>query len=814
MPDRKIPVVITEEMVQRQVDIENESMTRAIARSRNAVKEALESGRASELPAVSRLIAAAFGTVSTEIERIKAEKVAGRGGKFRGFLRKLPTDLLATSALITCLDRVASLKSTQMTYQSIASQLGRQVQAEILRKNLTVVAPAYMNRVDEYLQQHRTKSPSHILRTYRASAEAVGLADEPWVNTQCISVGTLLLSAVYETGLFTWESGPNQLKYLNPAPELERVLTDVMQNAHAMVTHPPMIIPPVPHTTMWDGGYVTDLNLHRPTYKNKSITNAERRRVASAFEKAEGLKQALNTAQSVPYRINHTVLDTVLAARAQGLGIGMPSTHATPKPEWYLTGIPKEKYSEKELEEFEEWKLQARNWYGAERIRISKLRAFAISLQQATEYKEEPALYFPTCVDWRYRIYFKSALNPQGSDLQKALIEFGHGKALGERGLFWLKVHVATTFGYDKKLPQLRAEWVDLHWEQILNVVNNPLNSQEILDADSPWCFYAACIDLVAAVQSGNPSTYVSRIPVAMDATNSGGQHFSAMLRDPIGGALTNLFWTGDDEKADMYMEVKRRTDIKVAQATDDVLQQHYWMVNPITRAMTKRPAMTYFYSATLRSCADYIMLGAMDEGYEATPEMTMTKYAAWLAPRMRDSIGDAMPSAATAMEFLQDVSRRVPLENHLEWLTPLGGLVLNRYATVNEMRIHIHSMGINQVVGYNKDYQFNNRRKATAGVAPNAVHSQDATHLGMLINAADCAILPIHDSVATHASDVDAMHTTIRREFIRLYTEQDFLEVIKGAAVKAGADVSDLVTPSKGDLDLESIAHSPFFFC
>lgn len=801
-------------MVQRQVDIENESMTRAIARSRNAVKEALEAGRASELPAVSRLVAAAFGTVSTSIDKIKAEKVAGRGGKYRAFIRKIPTDVLATLALVTCLDRVAALKSSQMTYQSIASQLGRQVQAEILRKNLMVVAPAYMNRVDEYLQQHRTKSPSHILRTYRASAGAVGLSDEPWINSQCILVGTLLLSAVYDTGLFTWEFGPQQLKYLNPAPELERVLTDVLSNAHAMVTHPPMVIPPVPHTTMWDGGYVTDLNLHRPTYKNKSITNAERRRVAAAFEKADGLKAALNNAQNVPYRVNETVLETVLAARAQGLSIGMPSTHATPKPEWHLNGISKDHYSEQEMEEFEEWKLKARNWYSSERIRISKLRAFAISLQQAVEYKSEPALYFPTCVDWRYRIYFKSALNPQGSDLQKALLEFGRGRALGERGLFWLKVHVATCYGYDKKLPELRAAWVDLHWEQILNVVNNPLISQEITDADSPWCFYAACLDLVAAVQSGNPSEYVSHIAVAMDATNSGGQHFSAMLRDPVGGALTNLFWTGSDEKADMYMEVKRRTDLKVAEPTEDTLQQHYWTENPITRAMTKRPAMTYFYSATLRSCADYIMLGAADEGYEPTAEMTMTKYSTWLAPRMRDSISEAMPSAAAAMQYLQDVSRRVPLENHVEWLTPLGGLVLNRYATVKETRVNVLSMGLAKVVAYNKEYGLNNRRKATAGIAPNAVHSQDATHLGMVLMNSGCDILPIHDSVGTHAADVDKMQASIRQEFVNLYTQYDFLGTIKEAAEQAGADTSDITMPAMGSLDLQRVLHSVFFFC
>lgn len=813
MPVRKIPVVVTEEMVQRQIALEKEAMTRAIARSRSVVKDALDSGRASELSPVSRLINAAFGTVSSSIDAIKAEKQAGVGGKYRKFLKAIQTDVLATIALVGCFNKVSALKNSSLTFQSVASSLGRIVQTEILRKNLDVVAPAYMCRVDEYLREHRTKSPSHIMRTYRASAEAVGLANEPWENSVCIAVGALLLRAVFDTGLFKWVDGPQQMQYLTPTDELNKVLVDVLDNAQAMIVFPPMLIPPVAHNTMYSGGYLTELNQHRKTYKNRSVRNSELRRVAAAFEQATALQEALNKTQNVPYRINHTVLDTVLAARAQGLGIGMPSTYSPPKPEWYLSGIAKERYSESEMEEFDEWKLKARNWYTQERIRISQLRAFSISIQQANEYREEPALYFPTCVDWRYRIYFKSGMSPQGSDLQKALLEFGRGKALGPDGLFWLKVHVATCFGYDKKLFKLRAEWVDLHWQQILNVVENPLTCTEINEADSPWCFYAACCDLVAAVNSGNPAEYISHIPVAMDATNSGGQHFSAMLRDPIGGKLTNLFWDGSDEKADMYMEVKRRTESKVKAEANDVLQKHYWSVNPITRAMTKRPAMTYFYSATLRSCADYIMLGAAAEGYEPTPEMTMTKYSTWLAPRMRDSIAEAMPSAAAGMRYMQELCRLVPTDKHLEWLTPLGGLVLNRYTTSQEHRVVIRSMGLNRVVAFNQDYSVNNRRKATSGIAPNGVHSQDGTHLGMLINAADCDILPIHDSVATHAADVSKMHKAIRSEFVRLYTEYDFLETVRQAAESAGADTSKVDRPELGTLDLSTVNESPFFF-
>lgn len=807
---------ITESLVTRQLEIEQKARTRAIDRSRKAVKDALEGGRASELLPVQRLISAAFSTVTDSIEAVKADKTRGVGGKYRKHLRLISTDVLATGALVYVLDNLCAESMARSSAQALMAGLGRLVQAEILNRNLEVQAPAYINRVHEYMKEKNTRSQSHIMRTLRASADAVKLAHEPWSNSECIAVGKLVMNAVYDTGLFTWVSSSNQMNYLTPSAELEKVLTDVITHSHMLMIAPPMIIPPQDHTTLFDGGYLTDID-RRGTYKNRHITNKQKREVAEAFAKADKLKAAMNKAQNVPYQVNKTVLATVQAARAQGIGIGMPSTRQAPKPEWRLDGVPREQYDARELEDFNEWKILMREWYGTERKRVSRLRGTATTLELCEEYKDEPAMYFPTCVDWRYRLYFKSALNPQGSDLQKALLQLGRGKPLGERGLFWLKVNVATTFGYDKALFQERANWVDLHYAELERVADEPFESSSFAKADSPWCFYAACVELVNAVRSGNPSEYVSRCAVAMDATNSGGQHFSAILRDEVGGRLTNLFWNGNDVKADLYMDVKQRTDSKVIikqRDEDTAVQATYWRENEITRSMTKRPAMTFFYAATTRSCSEYITLGARDEGYEPLEDFSLPKLSGFLAPLMRESIEEAMPAAARAMKFAQKVCRTIPLENHLQWETPLGGLVINRYTTTEETRIAIRSMGLSLVVAYNRDYTLNNRRKAASGIAPNFVHSLDSTHLLKVILAANCDIVPIHDSLATHACDVDHMHEVIRGEFYNMYIDYEPLEVLRAAAEKAGGDTSEIPSPEMGTLNLELVKDSPFFFC
>lgn len=807
---------ITEVLVQRQLEIENKARTRAIDRSRKAVRDALDGGRASELLPVQRLISAAFSSVTDSIEATKNDKSRGIGGKYRKLLRLVDTDVLATASLVYVLDCICAEKMAQFSAQALMAGLGRIVQAEILHRNLQVVAPAYINRVHEYMKEKATRSLSHIMRTFRASADAVKLAHEPWSNTECIAVGKLLMRSVYDTGLFKWVGSSNQMNYLTPSESLEKVLTDVVTHSDMLMIAPPMIVPPQEHTTLFDGGYMTDID-RRGTYKNRHITNKQRRAVAESFIKADKLKAALNKAQNVGYKVNRPVLEYVQAARAQGIGIGMPSTRQAPKPEWRLDGVPREQYDARELDDFNQWKTVMRDWYSVERKRISRLRGTATTLEICEEFKDEAALYFPTCVDWRYRLYFKSALNPQGSDLQKALLVLSEGRPLGERGLFWLKVNVATCFGYDKPLFTKRAEWVDLHFAEVERTADAPFESEAFRNADSPWCFLAACIELVQAVRSGNPAEFVSHLSVAMDATNSGGQHFSAILRDPVGGKLTNLFWNGNDTKADLYMDVKQRTNNKVTIAqrdADTIVQANYWKENEITRAMTKRPAMTFFYSATVRSCSEYILLGALDEGYEPTEDFSMMKLSGFLAPLMRQSIEDAMPAAARAMKCAQQLCRTIPLENHLQWHTPLGGLVINRYSTTTEKRVDIRSMGLTKVVAYNRDYELNNRRKAASGIAPNFVHSLDSTHLMMVINSADCAIVPIHDSLATHACDVDHMQRVIRQCFYDLYNEHDPLQVLREAAEAAGGDCSEVVMPEHGNLDLKQVLDSEFFFC
>jgi DNA-directed RNA polymerase, mitochondrial len=63
-----------------------------------------------------------------------------------------------------------------------------------------------------------------------------------------------------------------------------------------------------------------------------------------------------------------------------------------------------------------------------------------------------------------------------GSDLCRALLLFDEEKALGDQGLYWMKVHLSNLFGNNKISHDDRVAFVDSNMEKILDSVADPLH--------------------------------------------------------------------------------------------------------------------------------------------------------------------------------------------------------------------------------------------------------------------------------------------------------------------------------------------------
>lgn len=73
-------------------------------------------------------------------------------------------------------------------------------------------------------------------------------------------------------------------------------------------------------------------------------------------------------------------------------------------------------------------------------------------------------------------------------------------------------------------------------------------------------------------------------------------------------------------------------------------------------------------------------------------------------------------------------------------------------------------------------------KRKQVQAIIPNIIHSLDASHLINIINTAINLnfnkIITIHDCFGTHPNNLDKLLNLVKKEFILLYTDSNFLNL------------------------------------
>lgn len=804
----------------RQLEIEADYSTAALVAGQRSVIQAFEQGRASDLGQGTIMLAKAFEYAHAAFEAYlnPVKKTGGVGGKYRALLKIGDSEAIVMAGLREIINRCASVE--QVTMQGMLKYIGRIVESEAMLACMTQVSPEYTDRTVQYLDSVGTKSVSHRYRTFTKGASKLKLDWQAWTQDELVGVARVLCTILYEsTGLFKWMPNPMGAYILEPSDELSKHFNEVQSSARAIVKYPPMLVKPLDWVDQWTGGYLTDwFRGHAPMCGIRYIKPQHRSWILEglASDNASIVREAMNKSQSVAYRVNTDVLSILRKATAMRVGIlGLPSFQETPKPNFpFQEGWVKENATEDDLDLFGIWKSRMARWYTDEVKRKGKHMGILGRIQELVKYADESELYFPTFIDWRGRLYFRSNLNPQSSDAVKGCIEFAEGKVLGERGLFWLKVHVANSCGYDKHTPEIKAKWCDDNWSMISDFINNPLDV-DAPEPDTAFTLLQSGLALQEALSLPEPTAYICHVPVAMDATCSGLQHLSALTRDPVGALYTNLINNNDDQKSDIYMQVGKTATDNLHQyiSDEDRLITAFWELNPITRNMAKKPVMTHVYSATLLNAIQEVAIGLSESGAKpiTSPDGTvlysLSKLSVCVGKSLKAAVVATVPMADNFMRYLQKVVRADKAQC-LRWVNPVGVPVVNWAEGTVIKRVNIRSMGVEKIVFKQSDGKYNTRIAANS-IVPNFVHSNDGGHLCMTVAAFDGDILPIHDSFATHPSEVDGMHAELRTQFIKLYTEFSIESMLEFNDV----DLEELPIPSVGLLDLNVIHDTPFMF-
>jgi DNA-directed RNA polymerase len=88
---------------------------------------------------------------------------------------------------------------------------------------------------------------------------------------------------------------------------------------------------------------------------------------------------------------------------------------------------------------------------------------------------------------------------------------------------------------------------------------------------DDPFQGLATCHEIINAIDSGNPETYMCGLPVHMDGSCNGLQHYAALGRDKVGGTAVNL--CSYDEPQDVYIGVMEEVIRRVAEESERDLE-------------------------------------------------------------------------------------------------------------------------------------------------------------------------------------------------------------------------------------------------
>ena len=632
-----------------------------------------------------------------------------------------------------------------------------------------------------------------------------------------VHLGTILTELMIDsTGLFeayTRGSGKSMSKLIKPTPKAQEWLTEAYElSLMAEPFNLPMLIPPFDWTNLKDGGYLLQ-NLHPATLVRANIGGEGFKRLEQAD--LTKVMSAVNHIQKTPWRINQRVHDVWRSLLGSGLA-GCSTSTAVVVPEAIPNGLPG--YEDRKAERRICFEAISQN-NSSRMSEIQKMRLADIMI-------EHSEFYYPHNCDFRSRIYPMcgiGSINPQGDDSGKALLEFADGKPLGDDGLQWLYIHTQNTLGNDKVSLQDRIDATAANLSVYQGYATNPMVCTGWMVADKPFGFLACCLELLDISQIPDPSTYESHIPVALDGSCSGLQHFAGLMLDQGLAKAVNVISTGG-KPMDIYQMVV--DNVNNLLLTLDTPEAMYWR-GKVHRNLIKQNVMTLPYSVTAsgmrNQIADACKKLVYRKGDQEYAIGATAGYAGYLVELVMQSITQVSSGAFMAMNWLAEAAKAQceahpnSIDGALHWTTPVGFPITQEYYEFEAKRINIFYDGrrirFTQRIGASTTC----KSKQRSGAPANFTHGNDSAHLMMTVNAAqelaggELSLAMIHDSFGCHPSDTGLLFEVLRAEFSTLYQGDALMQLYTEMSPQAQLKVG--LPPARGGLDLALVQDSEFFF-
>ena len=246
------------------------------------------------------------------------------------------------------------------------------------------------------------------------------------------------------------------------------------------------------------------------------------------------------------------------------------------------------------------------------------------------------------------------------------------------------------------------------------------------------------------------------------------------------------------------------------------------YILDKVDRSFVKKPVMIDSYGAGEKSKKDKFkeILSEMLN----LKEQYIYEFSRYLAKVIEKAINIEITCSDVYQEFMKDIVGKYFKNNDAKffsWETPLGFRVLQMEFVTNDKIIKLDNHKIKVSIPIEKV----NIKEHKNGIAPNYVHSLDATHLYMTLNRFDKSISVIHDSYATLPNNVRELFEILKEEFVKLYSKDVFREfvfsVLDEENIKnilknkkyAKYEIVDLIPRINKEFPLEDVLKSKYMF-
>ncbi len=794
------------------------------------------------------------------------------------FLRILPLEKLAAITILSCMSTLGSMGvdkgitlstaimaiagsvEDESTYEALLQNSKKKMWPRSKKGAGNILTPELIKRAT------RGRGPGSISRfashyVFNDDSDSSPV-ERQWPTSVKAKVGAFLMSALIEIAkvpvTLTHPETKELVTQMQPAfshshqYRMGKKLGVIIANkalvaqlkrepVHSLLAkHLPMLVEPEPWTRFNRGGFIS----HPAKIMRVKHGDKDQRYYAEAAIGQGGMDQTfkgLDILGKTAWRINQPVFDVMLEAWNSGEAV------ANIPPETPKLTIPPEPQSSNDPLDRRRW-IRAVKVIENTRSGLHSQRCFQnFQLEIARALRNE-VFYFPHNVDFRGRAYpIPPYLNHMGADHCRGLLMFGAGKELGESGMRWLKIHLANVFGYDKASLSDREAFAVKHLADIYDSALKPLaGNRWWLEAEDPWQCLAACMEIRNALESENPTNFVSHLPIHQDGTCNGLQHYAALGGDSWGARQVNL--EPGDRPADVYTAVAELVKKSIAEDKENGNSFAAILDDKITRKTVKQTVMTNVYGVTFVGAKAQVrkQLVAAHTDLPNTDQMNPGVLSSYIATKIFTALSTMFRGAHDIQYWLGECASRISMSLTAEQLTRLGAewprltsptqtkqvksnrkytppsieeLVQFKSSVIWTNPLHMpvvqpyRSSKSKQVTTYMQKLNLSDphrsdpvsKRKQLQGFPPNFIHSLDATH--MLLSALRCdelglSFAAVHDSFWTHARDIETMNSVLRDTFIRIHQE----DVIGRLAAEFAARYKDGMYLAK--IRTESLLH------